>query len=756
MRKIIFQILLISVFVAVANIASAIDDTASVSYKKKKYEYRANKRYKEGKYEECFQNYRILMRLDSNKYQYYLDAGMLAYTDLNAPERAYTVLKSALKRSPFDTITDLVNSLARSAHFLSRYKEAKFYYRMYNRITNPKDRPERHNVYIDKAIKDCDYAMAHNVENDTIILENLGGTVNTKYPEYNPVVDSKDSVLYYTSRRPENNNGMLDANDNKYFEDVYESTNSKLGFTQPQKFEILEYVTSNKNFNPNLVHKSIVGMSHDEKELFMFKENKLWYSTKKDNGKWDTPSLMDYINVTKYQSHTALSPDRKTMYLAAEATNIIGNRDIQVSHLKDDGNWEIPSSISDSINTLFEENSPTICSDGITMYFSSQGLPGYGGYDIYKSTFKNGHWTTPINMGLPINSPGDDIYFNDNANDGIAYFSSHRLGGYGDQDIYKIMPLRESYTEFFPTSKNVNSDDKKLNNELEHSDETNIEILGPDTIFEGQRIKLDATNCNIINTPITKRKWKLSDGKTINDSLVIHRNYNKVGIYPERYFVSGNNKITKEQLGYFCTKNVVVLNILDYNTIIARREKQKQDGLIKRANDSLAAISKFNNKEIDKDFIKNAVANKGKDLNVSLNEGYDASKTKLDTTNLPNVSLNPIYFDLDKFAIRKDASKIMEKNIEIMKQYPDFVFKVSGFTDVRGGYEYNVILSKKRALAAISYLVKNEIPENRITGILSMGEKTAGFKDDTKTGLKEKEYQSDRRVEFSVLGKIIK
>jgi outer membrane protein OmpA-like peptidoglycan-associated protein len=240
---------------------------------------------------------------------------------------------------------------------------------------------------------------------------------------------------------------------------------------------------------------------------------------------------------------------------------------------------------------------------------------------------------------------------------------------------------------------------------------------------------------------------KLSDNNVAADLHVYAKGGHGFGL---------NNKTTKEQLGYFCTKNVVVLNILDYNAIIARREKQKQDGLIKRANDSLAAISKSNNKEIDKDFIKNAVANKGKDLNVSLNEGYDASKTKLDTTNLPNVSLNPIYFDLDKFAIRKDASKTMDKNIEIMKQYPDFVFKVSGFTDVRGGYEYNVILSKKRALAAISYLVKNGIPENRITGILSMGEKTAGFKDDTKTGLKEKEYQSDRRVEFSVLGKIIK
>jgi outer membrane protein OmpA-like peptidoglycan-associated protein len=91
-----------------------------------------------------------------------------------------------------------------------------------------------------------------------------------------------------------------------------------------------------------------------------------------------------------------------------------------------------------------------------------------------------------------------------------------------------------------------------------------------------------------------------------------------------------------------------------------------------------------------------------------------------------------------------------------MKLYPEFVFKVSGFTDVRGSDEYNIRLSNKRSLSAIAYLVKNGIPENRITGILSMGEKTAGFKDDTKTGINEKEYQFDRRVDFRVLGKIIK
>jgi hypothetical protein len=93
------------------------------------------------------------------------------------------------------------------------------------------------------------------------------------------------------------------------------------------------------------------------------------------------------LNLTKYQSHTSLSPDGKTVYISAEASNIIGNRDIQISRIRDDGNWEIPSSISPLINTPFEENSPVICNDGKTLYFSSKGLPGYGGYDIYKTTF---------------------------------------------------------------------------------------------------------------------------------------------------------------------------------------------------------------------------------------------------------------------------------------------------------------------------------------------------------------------------------
>jgi outer membrane protein OmpA-like peptidoglycan-associated protein len=749
--------------------------------------------------------------------------------------------------------------MAHAAHFMSKYNDAKYYYRMFNRLTNPKDRPERHNMYIDKAMSDCDYAIMHNHINDTIILENLGGTVNTKYPEYNPVVDSKDSVLYYTSRRPENNNGTIDPDDNKYFEDVYQCINSAQGYTKPEKFEILEYVTSDKEFNKNLVHKSVVALSFDEKELFMFKENKLWKSKKKLNGTWDTPELMDSrLNVTKYQSHTTLSPDGKSMYIAAEATNIIGNRDIQVSHRKDDGNWDIPSSISDSINTPFEENSPTICNDGKTMYFSSQGLPGYGGYDIYKTTFKNGHWTTPLNMGLPINSPGDDIYFSDNTNDGIAYFSSHRLGGYGDQDIYKVTATPEQLIEYIPKpfvieldgTKSIDKDGTKLiydwdfgdgTNErgatLQHgyqrpgkylvklntidesskftdydeyeipvdiSNATHIEIAGADTIYEGQRVALDGTYSSIKNVPISKRQWQLSDGTRIKDSVIIHRTYDKLGIYPEKYICRGRNDSLHLKVGYYYTKNIVVIPEADYKSVKSRREKKERirkhfvdststmeehqlshrslsaptietSTLADAANPNTAptltteekaeialakkereANLKVEKDFAEKDFVSEALANKGGDVALRLEEGFDASTTKLDTTNLPDAKLESIFFDLDKFIIRKDAANTLDKNIAIMKLYPEFVFKVSGFTDVRGSDEYNIRLSNKRSLSAIAYLVKNGIPENRITGILSMGEKTAGFKDDTKTGINEKEYQFDRRVDFRVLGKIIK
>jgi outer membrane protein OmpA-like peptidoglycan-associated protein len=177
---------------------------------------------------------------------------------------------------------------------------------------------------------------------------------------------------------------------------------------------------------------------------------------------------------------------------------------------------------------------------------------------------------------------------------------------------------------------------------------------------------------------------------------------------------------------------------------------------IKQAIAERESRTKLEKEQEEKAFVKQAMANKGQDVALNIEGGFDLTNNQLDTTNLPEVNLQPIYFDLDKSLIRKDAEETLRKNIAIMKQYPDFVFKVSGFTDVRGSEEYNIRLSNKRSMSAIAFLIQNGIPENRITGILSMGEKTAHFKDDSKTGLNEKEYQVDRRVEFSVLGKIIK
>jgi outer membrane protein OmpA-like peptidoglycan-associated protein len=820
---------------AISNFAKA-EDTSSVAFKIKKYEYRVNKRYKEGKYDEAYKNYEFLFKIDSTKYRWFLDAGMMLYDDMNRPEMAYEVLKHALRHSPSDTLTDLVTNVARSAHFLAKYEEAKKYYRMYNRLTNPKNRPERHNIYIDKDLSDCDYALTHQQVNDSLYLENIGSAVNTQYPEYIPVADANDSVIYFTTRRPENNNGNIDINDNKYFEDMYQSLNSGAGYQKPTKFNILEGITSDLTFNQNLVHKSIVAMSYDGKELFMFKENKLWKSKKNSEGKWEKPKLMDAIlNLSKYQTHSSLSPNGKNIYIAAEATNILGNRDIQMATIKEDGTWSIPASLGDSINTPFEENSPTICADGKTLYFSSQGLPGYGGYDIYRSTYENGHWSKPINMGLPINSSGDDLYFNDFTSDGIAYFSSHRMGGYGDQDIYKTSRILEKIVEYKATPFDIALDGSsyagmdgrkftyewnfgdgeikqgekinhaysrpgkylvKLNTLDENSkiaeydipvvidNVTHIEIDSPDTIAAGQTVKLDGSHSSIKNVKINKRVWTFSNGTSMRDSLVVHKTYPNTGVYTEQYLCRGMNDSLRMKIGYFVKKNIVVIQAEEFAKLVLRREKKEK--IRKHIQDSIAEVKKnqrsqrnlsnpFDNvaeskqsmedrearKKTEKEqeeraFVKQAMANKGQDVALNIKGGFDLANNKLDTANLPEVNLQPIYFDLDKSIIRKDAEETLKRNIAIMKQYPDFVFRISGSTDVRGSEEYNIRLSNKRSMSAIAYLIQNGIPENRITGILSLGEKVAQFKDDSKTGLNEKEYQKDRRVEFSVIGKIIK
>jgi outer membrane protein OmpA-like peptidoglycan-associated protein len=127
------------------------------------------------------------------------------------------------------------------------------------------------------------------------------------------------------------------------------------------------------------------------------------------------------------------------MFIVSQgAVGSLGGRDIYHSILQDDGTWAEPQNLGPVINTSSDEDAPYITKDGKTLYFASNGHNTMGGYDIFRSIKdENGNWSKPMNVGAPINSAGNDIYYMENNEGTIAYFASQRPGAFGYLDIYQ-------------------------------------------------------------------------------------------------------------------------------------------------------------------------------------------------------------------------------------------------------------------------------------------------------------------------------
>lgn len=155
------------------------------------------------------------------------------------------------------------------------------------------------------------------------------------------------------------------------------------------------------------------------------------------SGKWKEGSPFPYNNPDQYSvGHAALSNDGNILYFVSNMPGGQGGTDIWYSERQADGKWGVPANCGPVINTSEDEEFPTIAPDG-GIFFSSKGLVGMGGFDIFHVTGSKNQWSTPENLRYPTNSPADDFYFMPAPN-GNIYFASNRKGGKGSDDIYMV------------------------------------------------------------------------------------------------------------------------------------------------------------------------------------------------------------------------------------------------------------------------------------------------------------------------------
>ena len=288
-------------------------------------------------------------------------------------------------------------------------------------------------IEVDKQIAECITGKDLEKNPARVFIDNVGDAINSSYPEYGPVITADESVLMFTSRRPGSTGGLRDESSNEYFEDIYFST------------KVNDKWTPALNIGPPINtkhHDATMGLSADGQILYIYVDDKgdgNIYECNLKGTTWSKPEKLNKnVNTDKHESSSSLSADGKTLYFVSNRGDGFGDKDIWVSNKDEKGKWGKAENLGPIINTPYGEEGVFIHPDGKTMYFSSQGHSTMGGYDIFKSVKENGKWSVPVNLGYPVNTPDDDVFFVMAANGRHGYYSSFNSTGFGEKDIYMI------------------------------------------------------------------------------------------------------------------------------------------------------------------------------------------------------------------------------------------------------------------------------------------------------------------------------
>jgi outer membrane protein OmpA-like peptidoglycan-associated protein len=288
----------------------------------------------------------------------------------------------------------------------------------------------------------CDFAaeaIQHPVPYDPI---NLGPGVNTADAEYFPCVTADDSTLMFTR--------LVKDVTSQYGkqEDFYVSHKMRDGSWGTAKPITSVNTTDNEGagtLTPDgrfIVFTKCAGIDGTYGKGVKGMGSCDLFISRRIGDRWTKPeNLGPPVNTRDWESQPSMGSDGRTLYFirASKAPDGVKGMDIYVTKMGDDGAFSKPERLGDNVNTAGQEQSVQIHPDGKTLYFSSDGLPGMGGADIFVSRMQpDGSWGKAMNLGYPINSGGEDNSVLVGPDGQLAYIGSDRPGGQGDLDLYRF------------------------------------------------------------------------------------------------------------------------------------------------------------------------------------------------------------------------------------------------------------------------------------------------------------------------------
>lgn len=448
-------------------------------------------------------------------------------------------------------------------------------------------------------------------------LENLGAAVNSPYDEYLPSLTADGRRLYFTSRRPKSGapaNPLQGPDEDLYWSEWLEAGGWQT--CQPLGPPI--------NTSQN---EGAAFFSADGQWAFLTlcdRKDGLGscdlYFSRLEGQAWLPPqNLGPVVNSPEWESHPTLTHDRKRLYFASGRKGSLGGSDIWYTEWRD-GAWQPPINLGPPVNTPGNEYSPMIAADGRTLYFASDYHPGLGGMDLFVTYLSDTGWTQPQNLGYPLNTAGDEQTLCVDASGRIAYVALERPEGLGRLDIYRFALWPSVRPREGATYVRGLVRDKASSKPL-----------------EAQVYIVDLAQRDTIRS--------LSSNKASGEfltSLLMGRRYAVYVQAPGYLFYSGHFDLTQRDTAY--------------------------------------------------------------ELVVELARPVRGSQ----------LTLRNVFFDFDKATLRPESEVELREVVKLLMTYPKVRVEIQGHTDSIGTATYNLQLSQRRAEAVRDFLIANGIAAGRL------------------------------------------
>jgi outer membrane protein OmpA-like peptidoglycan-associated protein len=538
--------------------------------------------------------------------------------------------------------------LARALHLSAKWREAIAEYQQATPVgsnTRNGDAGTFTANDLQRRIQECRNGQQLMARPARVFIDNAGPELNSPASDYGPVVSADESTIVITSRREGSTGGKKDPTGNGYFEDIYQATWKGKNWSKAAN------LGSPVNTDD---HNATVGLAPDGQRMLVYAGTNGGdlLETGLSGSTWEKPHrLNSRINTNAHETSASYSPDGRYLYFVSDREGGAGGSDIYKVDLE---GKNTPVNLGAAINTAYGEEGAFMSPDGKTLYFSSEGHNSMGGYDIFKSVFENGKWSTPENLGWPINTPDDDVFFVASASGRHGYYSSDRPGGLGAKDIYRITFLGPEKQPL------LSEEDQLLASRLAPVKQT---VLAPAVaVATAQVTILKGTVTDDATKQPVDAAIDLIDNAT-GQTIATFRSNATSGKYLVSLPSGTNYGIVVRQEGY----------------------------LFHSENFDLPAGAAF--AEVVKDI--------------------PLKKLEVGTV----IVLRNIFFDTGKATLRPESTAELERLQKLLTETPALKLEMSGHTDDVGEAAMNQDLSQRRAQAVVAYLTQHGIAGARLTAV---------------------------------------